>query len=49
MLATERDRLSAILDGLTEAVIVVGEDGAVRFSNPAARAASSATASPPRR
>jgi signal transduction histidine kinase len=38
MLATERDRLSAILDGLSEGVIVVGEDGAVRFSNPAARA-----------
>jgi signal transduction histidine kinase len=37
MLATERDRLSAILDGLSEAVIVVGEDGAVRFSNPASR------------
>jgi signal transduction histidine kinase len=37
MLATERDRLSATLDGLTEAVIVVGEDGEVRFSNPAAR------------
>jgi signal transduction histidine kinase len=37
MLATERDRLSAILDGLMEAVIVVGEDGSVRFSNPAAR------------
>ena len=36
MLATERDRLSAILDGLSEAVIVVGEDGAVRFNNPAA-------------
>ena len=35
-LATERDRLSAILDGMREAVIVVGEDGAVRFSNPAA-------------
>ena len=38
LLATERDRLSAILDGLREAVIVVGEDGAVRFSNPAAGA-----------
>jgi two-component system, OmpR family, phosphate regulon sensor histidine kinase PhoR len=37
MLATERDRLSAIFDGLTEAVIVAGEDGRVRFSNPAAR------------
>ena len=36
MLATERDRLSAIFDGLTEAVIVVGEDGSVRFTNPAA-------------
>jgi signal transduction histidine kinase len=37
MLATERDRLSAIFAGLTEAVIVVGEDGEVRFTNPAAR------------
>jgi signal transduction histidine kinase/HAMP domain-containing protein len=36
MLATERDRLSAIFDGLKEAVIVVGEDGGVRFTNPAA-------------
>jgi signal transduction histidine kinase len=36
MLATERDRLSAIFAGLTEAVIVVGEDGEVRFTNPAA-------------
>src|SRR5215211_1960938 len=36
MLATERDRLSAIFDGLTEAVIVAGEDGEVRFTNPAA-------------
>ena len=36
LLATERDRLSAIFDGLTEAVIVVGQDGAVRFTNPAA-------------
>ena len=35
-LATERDRLSAIFDGLREAVIVVGEDGEVRFSNNAA-------------
>jgi len=37
MLATERDRLSAVFDGLSEAVIVVGEDGQVRFNNPAAR------------
>ena len=36
MLATERDRLSAVFDGLTEAVIVAGEDGRVRFTNPAA-------------
>jgi signal transduction histidine kinase len=36
LLATERDRLSAIFDGLKEAVIVVGEDGTVRFTNPAA-------------
>jgi signal transduction histidine kinase len=36
MLATERDRLSAIFDGLMEAVIVVGEDGTVRFANSAA-------------
>jgi len=36
MLATERDRLSAVCDGLTEAVIVAGEDGRVRFTNPAA-------------
>ena len=36
MLATERDRLSAIFDSLQEAVIVIGEDGSVRFSNPAA-------------
>src|SRR4051794_12491785 len=35
MLATERDRLSAVFDGLTEAVIVAGEDGNVRFTNPA--------------
>jgi signal transduction histidine kinase len=37
MLATERDRLSAVFEGLTEAVIVAGEDGEVRFTNPAAR------------
>jgi len=36
MLATERDRLSAIFDGLKEAVIVAGDDGSVRFTNPAA-------------
>jgi len=36
MLATERDRLSAVFDGLTEAVIVAGDDGQVRFMNQAA-------------
>jgi signal transduction histidine kinase len=36
VLASERDRLGAILAGLTEAVIVVSRDGRVRFSNPAA-------------
>jgi signal transduction histidine kinase/HAMP domain-containing protein len=36
MLATERDRLSAIFDSLTDAVIVVGDDSRVRFTNPAA-------------
>jgi signal transduction histidine kinase/HAMP domain-containing protein len=35
-LATERNRLSAILDGMREAVIVVADDGSVRFANPAA-------------
>src|SRR3954454_2816066 len=36
LLATERARLSAVFDGLKEAVIAVGEDGSVRFTNPAA-------------
>src|SRR6476659_9007594 len=36
MLASERDRLSAVFDGLTEEVIVAGEAGRVRFTNPAA-------------
>ncbi|CAN5214543.1 hypothetical protein BH24ACT23_BH24ACT23_12430 [soil metagenome] len=36
-LRSERDRLSAIFDALSDAVMVVGQDGAVRFSNPAAR------------
>ena len=35
-LSSERDRLSAIFDALDDAVIVVGPDGEVRFSNPAA-------------
>ena len=36
VVASERDRLGAVLGGLTEAVLVVGRDGRVRFSNPAA-------------
>ena len=36
MLSSERDRLSAILHALSEAVMVVSKHGAVRFSNPAA-------------
>jgi signal transduction histidine kinase/HAMP domain-containing protein len=36
LLSTERDTLSAILASLSEAVMVVGKDGEVRFSNPAA-------------
>jgi signal transduction histidine kinase len=35
-LSSERDRLSAIFDALDDAVMVVGHDGEVRFSNPAA-------------
>ena len=36
-LRSERDRLSAIFDALSDGVMVVGPDGTVRFSNPAAR------------
>jgi signal transduction histidine kinase/HAMP domain-containing protein len=36
VLSSERDRLSAILHALSEAVMVVSKHGAVRFSNPAA-------------
>lgn len=36
-LRSERDRLSAIFDALTDGVMVVGTDGTVRFSNPAAQ------------
>jgi signal transduction histidine kinase/HAMP domain-containing protein len=37
LLSQERDTLSAILDALGEAVIVVSEQGEIRFSNPAAK------------
>ncbi len=36
VLTSDRDRLAAIFDGLTDAVMVVGNDGTVRFSNRAA-------------
>ncbi len=35
-LTTERDRLSAILTGMVEGVVVVGEDGLIVLANPAA-------------
>jgi signal transduction histidine kinase/HAMP domain-containing protein len=35
-LSSERDRLAAIFDALTDGVMVVGPDGDVRFANPAA-------------
>jgi signal transduction histidine kinase len=35
-LSSERDRLAAIFDALTDGVMVVGPHGEVRFSNPAA-------------
>jgi len=35
-LSSERDRLAAIFDALTDGVMVVGPEGEVRFSNPAA-------------
>ena len=36
VLSSERDKLSAVFEGLTDAVMVVGFDGQVRFSNRAA-------------
>ncbi|HEY5815916.1 MAG TPA: ATP-binding protein [Solirubrobacterales bacterium] len=36
VLTADRDKLQAIFDGLTDAVIVVDDDGTVRFSNRAA-------------
>src|SRR5919106_677775 len=37
VLTADRNKLEAIFDGLTDAVIVVDDDGALRFSNRAAR------------
>ena len=36
VLTADRNKLKAIFDGLTDAVIVVDDDGALRFSNSAA-------------
>jgi signal transduction histidine kinase len=36
VLSSERDKLSTIFAGLTDAVLVVEDDGSIRFSNPAA-------------
>jgi len=36
VLSSERDKLAAIFDGLTDAVMIVDNDGTVRFSNRAA-------------
>jgi two-component system sensor histidine kinase VicK len=36
VLSSERDKLAAVFDGLTEAVLVIDHDGSVRFNNPAA-------------
>ena len=38
VLTADRDKLTAIFDGLTDAVMVVDDDGPVRFHNSAANA-----------
>ena len=47
VLSSERDKLAAIFDGLSDAVMIVDNDGTVRFSNRAA--AELATRRAPRR
>ncbi|MEK6278353.1 MAG: ATP-binding protein [Actinomycetota bacterium] len=47
VLSSERDRLAAIFDGLADAVMVVDNDGSVRFSNPAGAALGSEDGGPP--
>jgi two-component system phosphate regulon sensor histidine kinase PhoR len=37
VLTSERDKLSAIFDGLSDSVMVVGPDGEIRFANAAAK------------
>jgi two-component system sensor histidine kinase ResE len=47
VLSSERDRLAAIFDGLTDAVMIVDNDGTVRFSNRAATELATADGRPP--
>ena len=47
VLTADRNKLQAIFDGLTDVVIVVDEDGAVRFSNSAAAELLDPTGRPP--
>lgn len=47
VLTSDRDRLAAVFDGLTDAVIVVDNSGGVRFSNRAAAGLISHDGSPP--
>jgi signal transduction histidine kinase/HAMP domain-containing protein len=47
VLTADRNKLKAIFDGLTDAVIVVDENGALRFSNRAARNLLDADEHPP--
>jgi signal transduction histidine kinase len=47
VLSSERDKLAAIFDGLSDAVMIVDNDGTVRFSNRAAAELASEDAPPP--
>lgn len=47
VLSSERDRLAAIFDGLTDAVMIVDNDGTVRFSNRAATELATGDGRPP--
>ncbi len=47
VLSSERDRLAAIFDGLTDSVMIVDHDGSVRFSNRASTKLASEDGTPP--
>jgi signal transduction histidine kinase/HAMP domain-containing protein len=47
VLSSERDKLAAIFDGLTDAVMIVDNDGTVRFSNRAGREFTEEGGAPP--